>query len=176
MGVTRARILSEAQAQPEAEIALVRTRAGHRHEVAQVANCAVIIQPHIGYVRRRIVEVRRIGEVERLRTELQIELLGDRERAKYRDIGVHHTRTIKDVATARPIADLGDGAEGQRIEKWHVDPDPAEFFHYRLHLVSGALRRSRSVKAAEILVRLGAPPLLDILTAEGGIGTCPACS
>src|SRR5438445_798084 len=72
--------------QPEAEHALVDALAADaagtrdRRKASQVPHRAIRIQLQVGNVGRRVREMRRVGEIERLRPELRADSFGNLER------------------------------------------------------------------------------------------------
>jgi hypothetical protein len=161
---------SEGQPQSEAELPFreVSIGAGDHHEVGS---------GHVGIA--RVAEVRRVGEVERLRTELNPEPLSDRENTEQREIEVLQSRAAQDVASRRAEADGGNIRERRWVEVTLVghagngSADSAELLDIRLHLVR-RLSVARSIKRCagsgniERPARNQAQDAIDLPIAEQG--------
>src|SRR5262245_9258164 len=140
---------SEDKPEREAEVPLVGPRAGHGHEVAETADGYVRVEPHVRDVRARVIEVRRVGHVERLGAELQTQPFGNWEGAEEGDVRVDDSGPAEDVAAAGSIAYVGDSAERERVEEGDIAPDAAQLFHGGLYLVGG-LSVTRSIERRAI--------------------------
>ena len=90
------RLLSEGQPQSEAELALVDTLArlrvgsGHHQEFA------------VGEASLWLAEMGRVGEVERLGAELDLDPLRDRELTEDAEVPVGNARPVQDVKPIEP--------------------------------------------------------------------------
>src|SRR5262249_53496278 len=103
------------------------------------------INPQVRDVRAGIVEVRRVGEVERLGPELDAVPLFESEFAEEAEVPLADARPSHDIPACCAEASLGYRLESQRIEVRLSFPMPAEYFHFRFHEI-GSLRTTRRVQ------------------------------
>src|SRR5436190_2660159 len=139
------RTLLKADSQPEAELPLVVLRAGDLGEAAERRNGTVRSPLQVRHVGARIVEMRRIGRVERLRPKLELYTLRHRKLTEEAEIQVHYTGPVQGIQPAVPETHGRHRRVCQRVEVRLSRPGAAQNFHLRLDLI-GRLRVTRRVQ------------------------------
>ena len=109
--------------------------AGDRGVVAETANAAVAVEQHAGHIGRGITEMRRVGRVEHMKTELKSHFLGDAKISEDGSILIGGAGTPHGVEAGCSKGGSRHGRKGQRVEPRLSWPGPPVIFHLRLDLV-----------------------------------------